>query len=733
MTMFDEKARKEIRNAPRIKRSDIAKAVAEAGDTNLDIAKLYAGVRKDSDDVAAINALISEIVKVRGVKQRQFDLIRKAADKARNEGGDVSLVGGVDLGLDYKAQILSALKSLSREDDPAKKDPTLFRHGYEIAEVVEIKEIGEATIDVLIQQEFQRALEQKIGFFKCNDEGQVIHHSAPKDLVSHLYHRRDLPLPYLERITRAPVFSEDGKLVVTPGYHRSARAFYAPPADLDVPTLPTRVSGEDLRKARQIIVEEWMGDIPFDGWTRDRLVSAALDGDVNNPPPASLLNAIGAALEQFVRPMIDGPLPPHLLTKPTERTGATLLATTIKLVAEGSESVQTLADDDTEREKRIVSTLRSGTAVNIFDNVRGEIDSPVLASFWTARVFEGRILAKSDNVRLPVTCSHLITGNNPRWSTELVARMGLIRIDARCAEPGKRTGFRHTDLPGWVRANRGKLIWALLVLIQNWIEKGKPAPVHTIHWGSYDAYVKVVGGIISAAAPNWSTWQTNRDQITADADSGEFDPFIQLFDAWLSEAGRDDAGLRKKMYTTDRTGRGTVAYEGLASIAQKHRISLPGVKRNPGGDAFDYSTTSLGTMLGSLKDRFFRLSDGVEYTLTRASQRDMYGYSWGLLTREEADVQKEVVAPKPTAEVAARRRRGNFGAPMQNDCEPLVQHVEHARDPQSQEKVQVFFTRSDHLHLTDEERRALKSGSLTHADKEALKATVQERKAAAAA
>lgn len=728
MITFDEEARKKIRGAAKFDRSKIAAKVAASGDGDLAIAMLYAGLKKSKPDTVALKELGEEIEKVYGIGKRPFTAITKAADRAISEGGTPELRKGVNTSsLDFPEQVNSVRKLL---ENASEKDPTLFRHGYEIAEVVEIKEIGEATIDVLIPQEFQRALEQKVGFYKLNDEKQSTYRSAPKDLVNHLYYSRDLPLPYLERITRAPVFSEDGVLVNTPGYHRSARAFYAPPADLDVPALPTRVSGEDLRKARQIIVEEWMGDIPFDGWTRDRLVSAALDGDVNNPPPASLLNAIGAALEQFVRPMIDGPLPPHLLTKPTERTGATLLATTIKLVAEGAESVQTLADDDTEREKRIVSTLRSGTAVNIFDNVRGEIDSPVLASFWTARVFEGRILAKSDNVRLPVTCSHLVTGNNPRWSTELAARMGLIRIDARCAEPGKRTGFRHADLPGWVRANRGKLIWALLVLIQNWIEKGKPAPVNAIHWGSYDAYVKVVGGIISAAAPNWSTWQTNRDQITADADSGEFDPFIQLFDAWLSDTSkdrRDGSALRKKMYVSD-----TPTHEGIASIAKSHRISLQRVKRDS-ADPYDYNPTSLGTMLGSLKDRFFRLSDGVEYTLTRAPERDMYGYSWGLLTREEADVQKEVVAPKPTAEVAARRRRDNFGAPMQNDGEPLVQHVEHARDPQSQEKVQVFFTRSDHLHLTDEERRALKSGSLTHADKEALKATVQERKAAAAA
>ncbi len=728
MITFDEEARKKIRGAAKFDRSKIAAKVAASGDGDLAIAMLYAGLKKSKPDTVALKELGEEIEKVYGIGKRPFTAITKAADRAISEGGTPELRKGVNTSsLDFPEQINLVRKLL---ENASEKDPTLFRHGYEIAEVVEIKEIGEATIDVLIPQEFQRALEQKVGFLRVGDEGKLTYRSAPKDLVNHLYYSRDLPLPYLERITRAPVFSEDGVLVNTPGYHRSARAFYAPPADLDVPTLPTRVSGDDLRKARQIIVEEWMGDIPFDGWTRDRLVSAALDGDLNNPPPASLLNAIGAALEQFVRPMIDGPLPPHLLTKPTERTGATLLATTIKLVAEGAESVQTLADDDTEREKRIVSTLRSGTAVNIFDNVRGEIDSPVLASFWTARVFEGRILAKSDNVRLPVTCSHLITGNNPRWSTELAARMGLIRIDARCAEPGKRTGFRHADLPGWVRSNRGKLIWALLVLIQNWIEKGKPAPVNTIHWGSYDAYVKVVGGIISAAAPNWSTWQTNRDQITADADSGEFDPFIQLFDAWLSDTSkdrRDGSALRKKMYVSD-----TPTHEGIASIAKSHRISLQRVKRDS-ADPYDYNPTSLGTMLGSLKDRFFRLSDGVEYTLTRAPERDMYGYSWGLLTREEADVQKEVVAPNPTAEVAARRRRGNFGAPMQNDGEPLVQHVEHARDSQSQEKVQVFFTRSDHLHLTDEERRALKSGSLTHADKEALKATVQERKAAAAA
>ncbi len=60
------------------------------------------------------------------------------------------------------------------------------------------------------------------------------------------------------------------------------------------------------------------------------------------------------------------------------------------------------------------------------------------------------------------------------------------------------------------------------------------------------------------------------------------------------------------------------------------------------------------TLLGSLKDRFFKLSDGSEYTLTRGDRTKM-GYPWALQTREDAEVMQTVplnIMPAPITIVA---------------------------------------------------------------------------------
>jgi putative DNA primase/helicase len=73
-----------------------------------------------------------------------------------------------------------------------------------------------------------------------------------------------------------------------------------------------------------------------------------------------------------------------------------------------------------------------------------------------------------------------------------------IRIDAEVEHPEQRHDFRHPDLLGWARANRGELVWAALTLARAWVAAGRPAgPERPL--GAFESWTRVIGGILAVA------------------------------------------------------------------------------------------------------------------------------------------------------------------------------------------------------------------------------------------
>lgn len=614
--------------------------------STVELAEIISGMKRNGEDPLHIADVVDKMKK-NGPKMgdRWWTGLGMVVDQLLRELRLENLPSGVNVGrgTGFDVQIETVTKLLVNAHT---KDPSLFRHGMNFACVRHVGEIGQTEISVLNRDQFQTEVQQRIRFYDVTEDGGDVATHAPPELVKHMYNSEIRELPYLASVIRTPVFGADKNLIDARGYHANGWVYYQPPDNLSIPALPDKVSPRFLSRARRIIVGELMGDFPFDGWNREQIETAALRNDAENPPPPSLLNAIGFLLEQFARPMIDGPLPVSLFHKPSPRTGATMLVNAIQTIVSGIAGTQTLPEGEEERDKRATAVLLSGTAINLFDNVSGEVSGGTLAKFWTDRVYIGRTLGKSEMRALPVTCSHALTGNNPTFSRELSERIGRVRLDARCADPGARNGFRHPELLAWVSDNRGDLIWAALVLIQNWIEKGCPEPVtpttwrggpdaasipEAIHWGGYEAYVKVIGGIIGAAAGNWTTWQANRK--TEVVESGEDDAIRDFLSAWWDHACGPHDNLpngQNGMYVRD-LGDGPNARLGLLSVVQSRNIYLP-IKRIDRDDPTSYDPTAFGKWLAGYKDRIIKIDDeaGIEVELTRSSVRSNRGYEWSI-------------------------------------------------------------------------------------------------------
>ena len=303
-------------------------------------------------------------------------------------------------------------------------------------------------------------------------------------------------------------------LICRPGYHAGSQTIYMPPEGFRLPPVSESPSPSELQRAIGLLLDDLMGDFPFVG-------------------DADRAHALAAALLAFCREMITGPTPPHLVSKPTPRTGATLYVQVVGEVVLGhAVAVLTEARSEEEWSRKLFAKLRSGPSLLLIDNVIGTLGSAALAAATTGEFFEDRIVGRSETQRVPVRCVWLVTGTNPALSPEIARRSVPIRLDARLERPERRTDFRHPDLRGWVREHRESLVWASLIIIQAWIAADRPKGAQTL--GGFESWSGVIGGILDVAGVAGFLENREAHDESCDSESATFAAFIQQ---WWAKHG----------------------------------------------------------------------------------------------------------------------------------------------------------------------------------------------------
>lgn len=357
----------------------------------------------------------------------------------------------------------------------------------------------------------------------CQSEG-----GAPKtkktrdDVIKDMLSRPDrgAQLTYLERVGTAPIFLRDGTLVSAPGFHPNAAYYLHAPDGLEIPTVPSEPSAEDIGRAKSLLLDELLVNFPFAG-----------EGEIQD---ANRAHAVAMLLQPFMRDLIGGRTPLYLIEAPTEGTGKGLLSEVIGIVTTGAAARSTpLPADDPELCKKLTTELPKGNPIMFFDNLpdNRRIDFPSLAKALTEDVWTDRLMGTNVSVSASTRCMWMATGNNPRFSKEITRRIVQIRLDSKMANPDERDpkSFKHEKLDEWASRNRGSLIWACLVIIQNWIAKGRPMPSVTVPFGSFQPYSDTMAAIFELAGiPGWLR---NRGELRArnDQDTKVWSEFVS---AW---------------------------------------------------------------------------------------------------------------------------------------------------------------------------------------------------------
>lgn len=351
-------------------------------------------------------------------------------------------------------------------------------------------------------------------WFEDTDKGPVAS-KPPMDLARDLIAYPNPAIQKLKGVINTPIFSRTGDLVIKPGYDEKSGLFLDPRSKFELPGFKQNPSAQDVRNAIETLKEEVFQDFPF----------------ANNE--SDLCHCLAIIITYLLREMIDGPTPLFVINGTAPGSGKNLLADCCSIIMAGRTlEARTLASGDDEVRKMITSELLRGPRQILLDNMDQDssmVHSPALASVLTTRVWTDRLLSRSQMVATPNDAVWLMTGNNVRLTTEIARRAVHIVLQPKDDKPWERDTekFRHSNLRGWLTANRLQLLSAALILCQSWIASGAKSGSKSL--GSFEPWAAVVGGVLENAGLSGFLERINNAYESADVEREEWSDLLSLW------------------------------------------------------------------------------------------------------------------------------------------------------------------------------------------------------------
>ena len=308
-------------------------------------------------------------------------------------------------------------------------------------------------------------------------------------------------LPPCDGVATAAYVGPGFETVTEPGYNPRSRLLLRP--TVEVP--PVILDGERTGPAAAAwLIDNLLADFPLE-------------------TSADVANALAAVVTLSVRPAIQGATPMFAYLAPTggAGTGKGLLSRVSCIGALGGPPIMQapLSSREGEEWRKAISTLlmRAPRAV-CFDNIT-DLDSTALAMAITSEVWHDRRMRTMSAIDVPITNVWLATSNGLHLSQEMARRIVPIYLDAGVDDPQYRSGpttgpraggdWLHLDLATWVAANRGRVLRAVLTMVEWWklenMARAEMFGTDEAAWNGgaplgseFGAFTRSVGGILLA-------------------------------------------------------------------------------------------------------------------------------------------------------------------------------------------------------------------------------------------
>lgn len=282
-----------------------------------------------------------------------------------------------------------------------------------------VKEINAARMRVIITEccSFFRSritkLDDGTALTKTEDK------TMPQWLPMSILHSKNNAFPELTTLSDVPIVRADGDIRTEPGYDAETGIFLTKEIPVRIPYRPTQ---QDANRALNIL---------FD-----------LIDEFSFASPNDKSVWLSGVLSILYRPLINGPIPLHLISASSSGSGKTLLVDLASAITQGKQVPRYAYNHkDTEMQKIIVSILKDSERAILLDNVADTIGNSSLEAVLTATTYKGRILGQ--NQMTETLNNHVVwwaTGNNLNISNDLTRRTLLASLKPNSANPGYRRG-----------------------------------------------------------------------------------------------------------------------------------------------------------------------------------------------------------------------------------------------------------------------------------------------------
>ena len=348
----------------------------------------------------------------------------------------------------------------------------LFQRSGELVRIISLPERhedghlrrpkGSAQLELLSHTALTEVFNQIIRWRRENSDGAVHVDCPPKIAVFYMSRVGSWRLPVLTGIISASILRNDGSIIGKPGYDGATGLYLVWGEDL--PKIADRPTRTDALAALQTL-EAPFAEFPFVA-DRDRAVH------------------VSCILTALQRPLLKA-CPIFGYSAPAQRSGKSLLAESVAIIATGKPAAATaISGDREETRKMITSALREAHSIINLDNVEQPLASPDLAKAITQSEYADRALGTNRMLHLPTTVLWTATGNNLVFRGDLSSRALLCRIDAKVESPEARS-FQIPQLQTFIERNRSNLVAAALTILKAYYTAGRPRQ-QVKPWGGFE-------------------------------------------------------------------------------------------------------------------------------------------------------------------------------------------------------------------------------------------------------
>ena len=365
------------------------------------------------------------------------------------------------------SEALSAITNL--------KPPSVFHMGSNLVRVV-INADQDPIVEEHNRDSLKGVMARSANFVRRTEQGDTAKF-PPNEVAADILSLPGYPsVPALKGILPYPLITPNGQIAGVDGYDYQTHYIHSHHQQWS--TLSIGEASSEVEVAKSDLAEV-LQDFKF-------------------KDPASWANSMALMLTPFTKLLVEGGTPGFAISAPVVGTGKTLLAKAVSSISLGHEpSVVPEVESEGEQRKQIGALLQTAPIFVLIDNIKKPLSSGSLAAVLTTRYWQDRKLGSSTMLMLQSEAIWVFIGNTLQADPDLSRRLVMIELDTEVERPWERRGFKHTDLMGWVKANRKQLVQSCLTLLTNWVQRGRPAG--SVQLGSYESWSTVMSGILEAA------------------------------------------------------------------------------------------------------------------------------------------------------------------------------------------------------------------------------------------